>query len=144
VYELCAEGALDQALIDDAQASKLTWKIRVRVALGICAALHYLHKGGGGGGGKGGKGGGGCYHRDVKAANICLTQALQPKLIDCGLAKFILDDNQAAQATATEGRPGTSGYKCSRYESSGVFEEKSEVFSFGIVLLELITGNVQV
>jgi serine/threonine protein kinase len=139
VYELCAEGALDQALKDKAQASKLTWKIRVCVALGICAALHYLHKGGGGG-----KGGGGCYHRDVKAANICLTQALQPKLIDCGLAKFIPDDNQAAQATATEGRPGTSGYMCPRYTSGGVFEEKSEVFSFGIVLLELITGNVQV
>jgi interleukin-1 receptor-associated kinase 4 len=118
-------------------ASELTWKLRVRVALGICAALHYLHKGGGGKAG-------GCYHRDVKAANICLTQTLQPKLIDCGLAKFIPAPNQAAQATATEGRPGTPGYKCARYENSGVFEEKSEVYSFGIVLLELITGNVQV
>jgi serine/threonine protein kinase len=124
VYELCAEGALDQALKDNGQASKLTWKIWVRVALGICAALHYLHKGGGGGVGSGGEGGGGCYHRDVKVANICLTQALTPKLIDCGLAKFIPDDNQVAQATATEGRPGTSGYKCPRYESGGVFEEK--------------------
>jgi interleukin-1 receptor-associated kinase 4 len=137
VYELCAGGALDQALMDDARASELTWKLRVRVALGICAALHYMHKGGGGKGAA-------CYHRDVKAANICLTQTLQPKLIDCGLAKFIPTADQAAQATATEGRPGTPGYKCNRYERTGDFVEKSEVYSFGIVLLELITGNVQV
>eukprot|EP00462_Mataza_sp_D1_P009865 CAMPEP_0175155666 /NCGR_PEP_ID=MMETSP0087-20121206/21125_1 /TAXON_ID=136419 /ORGANISM="Unknown Unknown, Strain D1" /LENGTH=472 /DNA_ID=CAMNT_0016442893 /DNA_START=52 /DNA_END=1468 /DNA_ORIENTATION=- len=89
VYELCAGGALDQALQDDKPL----------------AAVHYLHRGGGGGGQ-------GCFHRDIKAANICLTQTLQPKLIDCGLAKFIPDANEGAHATATEGRPGTPGYKC--------------------------------
>ena len=135
-YEYCAGGALDKALLDDSKAGELTWKHRIRVALGIAKALNYLHRGGGGDR---------CFHRDVKAANICLTASLSPKLIDCGLARFIPDGDDRVAVTATNnGQPGTLGYKCPRYEGGDKFTAKSEVFSFGVVLLELLVGDVTV
>ena len=65
VYELAKKGALDKALQDDTAAAELTWRVRVRIALGLAKALNYLHCGG-----SGEK----CFHRDVKAANVCLRQ----------------------------------------------------------------------
>ena len=137
VYERCVGGSLDKALLDDIKAGELSWKQRVRVFSGVVKALHFLHKGGGGEK---------CYHRDVKSANICLTETLSPKLIDCGLAKFISDDpeSSAGQASSLGGRPGTIGYMCPEYSDGTVleFNESSEVFSLGVVLLELITGTI--
>ena len=135
-YEYCAGGALSSFLQDDSKAAELTWKHRIRIALGVAKALNYLHRGGGGDR---------CFHRDVKSANICLTSTLQPKLIDCGLAKFIPEGDARIAVTATNnGVPGTMGYKCPRYEGGDKFSEKSEVFSFGIVLMELIVGDVTI
>ena len=74
VYELASFGALDVALRHDARAEKLTWRVRVRLLSGVAKALHFMHRGGGGAR---------CFHRDVKAANVVLTAALEPKLIDC-------------------------------------------------------------
>jgi interleukin-1 receptor-associated kinase 4 len=138
VYELAEKGALDQALKDDTLAGELTWQIRVRIALGLAKAINYLHRGGAGST---------CFHRDVKAANVCLTANLSPKLIDCGLA-MLQPESGATHAghtmlTATGGVLGTYGYMCPRYVSSGKFGAKSEVYSFGVVLLELITGRLQ-
>ena len=97
-------------------------------------ALNFLHAGGGGDR---------CFHRDVKSANICLTASLEPKLIDCGLARFIPEGDDRIAVTATNNsQPGTMGYKCPRYEGGEKFSAASEVFSFGVVLLELVVGDV--
>ena len=99
-------------------------------------ALNYLHRGGGGAA---------CFHRDVKAANIVLKANLTAKLIDCGLATLIETDDVAAgrtKFTVTGGALGTTGYMCSRYCQDGKFGAKSELFSYGVVLLELIVGEV--
>ena len=132
VYELLSGGALDTALRDDERASQLSWRVRMRIASGVAKALNYLHNGGGGER---------VFHRDVKAANICLHADLSPALIDCGLAKHIVDSG--GPQTSSGGRFGTPGYKCPRYEDNGNFDAKSEAYSFGIVLLELIVGQVQ-
>ena len=129
--------ALDVALSDDARAEELTWRVRVRLLFGVAKALHFMHRGGGGDR---------CFHRDVKAANVVLTAALEPKLIDCGLALFIPDgdpDLMRTMLTATGGVLGTTGYMCPKYVSSGKYGEKSDVYSFGVLLLEVITGKIQ-
>ena len=71
-----------------------------------------------------------------------LSANLTPALIDCGLAKHVPADAVAHQ-TSTGGSFGTPGYMCSRYANGAAFDEKSEVYSFGIVMLELIVGEVQ-
>ncbi|CAH0366292.1 unnamed protein product, partial [Pelagomonas calceolata] len=137
VYELAAVGALDVALSDDARAEELTWRVRVRLLSGVAKALHFMHRGGGGDR---------CFHRDVKAANVVLTAALEPKLIDCGLALFIPKDDprrMKTMLTATGGALGTTGYMCPKYVNSGQYGEKSEVYSFGVLLLEVIMGKIQ-
>ena len=101
----------------------------LRLALEIAAGLAFLHRNG-------------IIHRDVKAANICLHADLTPALIDCGLAKHVPAEVGGPQ-TSTGGRFGTPGYMCSRYANGGAFDERSEAYSFGIVLLELIVGEVQ-
>ena len=131
VYELLSGGALDVALRE--RAAELTWRVRVRIACGVAKALNFLHRGGGGDR---------CFHRDVKAANICLHDDLSPSLIDCGLAKHVPADVGGPQ-TSSAGRFGTAGYMCNRYANGGPFDEKSEAYSFGVVLLELTVGEAQ-
>ena len=135
IYELAQCGSLDKMLTDDAKAQDLSWRSRVRITGGIARALNYLH----------------ChdtrapaYHRDVKSANIVLDQWLNPKLIDCGLSKFIPNEQRHGTIISTRGAAlGTPGYMCPTYQRTGAFDAKSEIFSFGIVLLEMLTGRVQ-
>ena len=83
VYELAANGGLNTNLRVDARASLLTWPVRVRIALEVSSALNYLHSR---------VQGRPAFHRDVKSANVVLTESLEAKLIDCGLAKYIPTD----------------------------------------------------
>jgi len=141
-YEYCAGGALDRALGDDLKAWELTYRQRLRIALGVVKGLNYLHKGGGGGEGEGE--GDRCWHRDVKSANICLTATLEAKLIDCGLAKFMpaAGEECSDQMSSIAGRVGTVGYRCPDYDAGESFGESTEVFALGVVLLELALGQV--
>jgi serine/threonine protein kinase len=138
VYELAAEGDLNGHLTDDAKAETLTWKRRIRVASGIACALNYLHCR---------DSGNPCFHRDVKSSNVALTTALQPKLIDCGLSKYVPEASSAAAMTVftrTGQRFGTSLYMCPDYATGDDdYNAKSEIYSFGIVLAELLSGKVQ-
>jgi serine/threonine protein kinase len=135
VYELLALGGLNGILTDDLKARNLDWKTRVNVLLQVSTALNYLHRH---------NSGNPAYHRDVKAANIALTSTYEAKLIDCGLAKYVADDGTGGSIrTATGFRFGTIGYMCPSYCKGKPYDDKSEVYSFGIVILEVLTGKLQ-
>ncbi|KAJ0393777.1 hypothetical protein ATCC90586_003763 [Pythium insidiosum] len=143
VYELAGKGSVDKILRDDGEARHFTWRHRVRAMCHVAKALNYLHKH---------DPNSPVFHRDVKSANIALTDTFEAKLIDCGLAK-LLDENEplvgvggtiyTPTAAGSPLRFGTLGYTCSTYMRSGNFDAKSEIFSFGVTLLEVVTGRVQ-
>ncbi|KAK6264066.1 hypothetical protein SCA6_019500 [Theobroma cacao] len=110
----------------------MNWSTRLKIALGAAKGLAYLHED--------------CQpkiiHRDIKAANILLDNGFEAKVADFGLAKYSLDTDTHVSTRVM----GTFGmhicsYMAPEYASSGKLTEKSDVFSFGIVLLELITGR---
>ncbi len=89
------------------------------------------------------------FHRDVKSANIVLTADLRPKLIDCGLAKYVPEHANAGSIMPSlmdhRGIIGTQAYLCPAYVSGKArpFEARCEVFSFGLVMAEVLTGKIQ-
>ncbi|KAG9145290.1 hypothetical protein Leryth_008215 [Lithospermum erythrorhizon] len=105
----------------------MDWSCRMRIALGSAKGLAYLHED--------------CHpriiHRDIKAANILLDDNYEAMVADFGLAK-LSSDNFTHVSTRVM---GTFGYLAPEYASSGKLSEKSDVFSFGVMLLELITGR---
>ncbi|ANM60094.1 proline-rich extensin-like receptor kinase 10 [Arabidopsis thaliana] len=105
----------------------LDWATRVKIAAGAARGLAYLHED--------------CHpriiHRDIKSSNILLENNFHALVSDFGLAKLALDCNTHITTRVM----GTFGYMAPEYASSGKLTEKSDVFSFGVVLLELITGR---
>ncbi|KAL7235016.1 hypothetical protein ACSBR1_018485 [Camellia fascicularis] len=108
-------------------ATKLSWPIRRKIALGIARGLAYLHNGAQPA----------IIHRDVKASNILLDEAFEPKLADFGLAKFTPDGLSHLSTRMA----GTLGYVAPEYALYGQLTERSDVYSFGVVLLELLSGK---
>ncbi|KAK2654557.1 hypothetical protein Ddye_014413 [Dipteronia dyeriana] len=125
VYEYMANGDLQEHL-SDSNANILSWEGRLRIAVEAAQGLEYLHNG--------------CkppiIHRDVKSTNILLNENFQAKLADFGLSKSFPTDNNTHVSTVVA---GTRGYLDPEYYSSNRLTEKSDVFSFGVVLLEIIT-----
>ncbi|KAK7310638.1 hypothetical protein RJT34_08260 [Clitoria ternatea] len=105
----------------------MDWATRLKIAIGAGKGLAYLHED--------------CHpriiHRDIKGANILLENNFEAKVADFGLAKFYQDTNTHVSTRVM----GTFGYLAPEYAASGKLTEKSDVFSFGIMLLELITGR---
>ncbi|XP_024365811.1 protein kinase STUNTED isoform X2 [Physcomitrium patens] len=127
VYEYLPEGNLEDQLYRK-EGSMLSWEVRHKVAVGIAKALDYLHKG--------------CarpaVHRDVKTSNILLTANFESQLSDFGLAKWL--PTKASYLLCND-VVGTFGYLAPEYFMYGRVNEKTDVFAFGVVLLELITGR---
>ncbi|XP_025802351.1 probable LRR receptor-like serine/threonine-protein kinase At1g51810 isoform X2 [Panicum hallii] len=129
VYEYMSQGSLyDHLRGKHAAVEILNWGTRVRIVLEAAQGLDYLHKG--------------CsppiIHRDVKSSNILLRRNLQAKIADMGLSRSYLSDTQTHISVTAA---GTAGYMDPEYYLTGRLTESSDVYSFGIVLLEAATGE---
>jgi serine/threonine protein kinase len=130
VYELAEKGSLDRYLEDDLGRSRLgSFPRRVEIAIDVMTALQFLHRGN--------AHIETCFHRDVKSANVVLKRDFTAQLIDCGLAQFVND------GTKTTGIKGTKGYICPQYVRTGKYLAACDIYSFGVVMLELWTGRIQ-
>ncbi|KAL0346006.1 UNVERIFIED_CONTAM: putative receptor-like serine/threonine-protein kinase [Sesamum radiatum] len=127
IFNFYPNGTLSSAL--HGQTSKaLEWPIRYRIVLGIARGLHYLHK---------------CckhriIHRDIKASNVLLGPDYEPQISDFGLAKWLPSKWTHHAVIPIE---GTFGYLAPEYFMHGIVDEKTDVFAFGVLLLEIITGR---
>ncbi|XP_074273424.1 putative serine/threonine-protein kinase PBL21 isoform X2 [Silene latifolia] len=129
VYEYMPKGSLSDHLFGiDRSKFVLDWRTRLKIAAGAARGMLYLH----------------CVakpaviYRDVKSANILLDEEFNPKLSDFGLAKLGPMDDQSHVSTRVM---GTYGYCAPEYAASGKLSVKSDIFSFGVVLMEIITGR---
>ncbi|KAJ8511999.1 hypothetical protein OPV22_002433 [Ensete ventricosum] len=129
VYEFMPKGSLEDHLFDlSPQKPPLEWNTRIRIALGAAKGLTYLHD----------VASPPVIYRDMKAANILLDNNFNPKLSDFGLAKLGPVGDKTHVSTRVM---GTYGYCAPDYVMSGKLTLKSDIYSFGVLLLELITGR---
>ncbi|XP_033128670.1 probable LRR receptor-like serine/threonine-protein kinase At1g56140 [Brassica rapa] len=127
VYEYLPNGSLDQALFGGGKTLYLDWSTRFEICMGVARGLAYLHE----------EASVRIVHRDVKAGNILLDSSLVPKVSDFGLAK-LYDDKKTHISTRVA---GTIGYLAPEYAMRGHLTEKADVYAFGIVALELVSGR---
>ncbi|XP_057960223.1 serine/threonine receptor-like kinase NFP [Malania oleifera] len=125
VYENVENGSLHSWLHDpQSQNQKLSWKTRLRVAIDVANGLQYIHE----------HTRPRVVHKDIKASNILLDSTMRAKIANFGLAK-------SGCNAITMHIVGTQGYIAPEYLADGVVSTKMDVFSFGVVLLELMSGR---
>ncbi|KAM4111032.1 hypothetical protein ACJW30_05G037200 [Castanea mollissima] len=130
IYEYMENGNLAMHL-SDKNACLLNWETRLKIAMDSAQGLEYLHNG--------------CkppiIHRDMKSTNILLDANFHAKLTDLGLSKVIPNEGGTHVSTKVVGTPG---YLDPEYYATNWLNVKSDVFSFGVVLLEIITGQLAI
>ncbi|CAJ2652229.1 unnamed protein product [Trifolium pratense] len=137
VYEYLEHSSLDKwlhnkneslAMFDSAQRVVLDWPKRLRIAIGIAHGLFYMHHD--------------CLppiiHRDIKTSNILLDSEFNAKVADLGLARLLMKPGQFNTMSSVV---GSFGYMAPEYAQTTRVNEKIDVFSFGVILLELTTGK---
>ncbi|GMH13732.1 hypothetical protein Nepgr_015573 [Nepenthes gracilis] len=129
VYELIPNGSVESHLHGiDKEIAPLDWASRMKIALGAARGLAYLHE----------DSSPHVIHRDFKASNILLEHDYTPKVSDFGLARTAMDEENRHISTRVM---GTFGYVAPEYAMTGHLLVKSDVYSYGVVLLELLTGR---
>nr|GEW05327.1 G-type lectin S-receptor-like serine/threonine-protein kinase At4g27290 [Tanacetum cinerariifolium] len=128
VYEYMANKSLDSFIFDETRSLMIDWPKRFHIIHGMARGILYLHQ----------DSRLQIIHRDLKAGNILLDSAMNPKISDFGLArKFVGNDADAK----TKKVVGTYGYISPEYAVHGRFSIKSDVFSFGVIVLEIVSGK---
>ncbi|KAF5820584.1 putative protein kinase RLK-Pelle-DLSV family [Helianthus annuus] len=128
VYEFMPNASLDHFIFDPTKCALIDWNRRNKIIKGVARGLVYLHedsrlK---------------IIHRDMKASNVLLDEEMNPKIADFGMARLF---NLQETHGCTNRIVGTYGYMPPEYVMHGQFSVKSDVFSFGVLVLEIITGQ---
>ncbi|KAM0929068.1 hypothetical protein ACQ4PT_001887 [Festuca glaucescens] len=123
-FEYVSNASLDNYISDE--SSGLEWNMRYEIIKGICGGLHYLHEQ--------------CniIHLDLKPENILLDAKMIPKIADFGLSRIFGEEQSR---TITENRVGTRGYMAPEYSMQGVISTKADIFSLGVIIIEIVTGR---
>jgi len=123
-FECINNKSLDKHL--SAESCGLEWHVRHEIIKGICRGLHYLHTD--------------CnmVHMDLKPGNILLDDRMVPKISDFGMSRLF---GQQQSRIVTQNRGGTLGYMAPEYQKNGEISAKADIFSLGVIIIELMTGS---